>query len=155
MCCVCVADGLFPLDTWDVQRDHDFLDSDSIQSVIRSVSNLHCPSFFVPLFLSPPLFVPLFFSPSLPVSGYVYMSVLSRFVRCLCLCSSVSLCVCIYVSHSVSVCLSVSVSICLAGSVCVCLSLCLCLSLSLSLSLLRSLARSHARPHITVPVDWA
>ena len=145
MCCVCVADGLFPLDTWDVQRDHDFLDSDSIQSVIRSVFNLHCPSFFVPLFLSPPLFVPRFFSP-LPVSGYVYMSVLSRFVRCLCLCSSVSLCVCIYVSHSVSVCfyLSLFLSVWLALSVSVCLSVSvsLCLSLSLSLTLARSLACS-------------
>ncbi|KAL8559549.1 hypothetical protein ACOMHN_018712 [Nucella lapillus] len=28
-------DGLFPVDISDVQRDHDFLDSDSIQSVIR------------------------------------------------------------------------------------------------------------------------
>ena len=29
------ADGLFPVEISDVERDHDFLDADSIQSVIR------------------------------------------------------------------------------------------------------------------------
>ncbi|XP_076446493.1 rho GTPase-activating protein 7-like isoform X2 [Babylonia areolata] len=34
-------DGLFPVDISDVERDHDFLDSDSIQSVIRRLNILN------------------------------------------------------------------------------------------------------------------